>query len=43
MVQDVPRMWRTTAATSPRLSEEKRIDWLRLVRSENVGPRGMMA
>jgi hypothetical protein len=26
-----------------RLSEEERIDWLRLIRSENVGPRGIMA
>jgi hypothetical protein len=25
------------------LSEEERIDWLRLIRSENVGPRGIMA
>jgi len=31
-------MW-GTAATNPRLSEEERIDWLRLIRSENVGPR----
>jgi len=26
-----------------RLSEEQRIDWLRLIRSQNVGPRGIMA
>jgi hypothetical protein len=26
-----------------RLNEEQRIDWLRLIRSENVGPRGIMA
>jgi hypothetical protein len=26
-----------------RLSEEQRLDWLRLIRSENVGPRGIMA
>jgi DNA processing protein len=26
-----------------RLSEEERLDWLRLIRSENVGPRGIMA
>jgi hypothetical protein len=26
-----------------RLSDEQRIDWLRLIRSQNVGPRGIMA
>jgi hypothetical protein len=26
-----------------RLSDEQRLDWLRLIRSENVGPRGIMA
>ncbi len=26
-----------------RLSDEQRIDWLRLIRTENVGPRGIMA
>jgi hypothetical protein len=26
-----------------RLSEEERLDWLRLIRSDNVGPRGIMA
>jgi len=26
-----------------RLTDEQRIDWLRLIRSENVGPRGIMA
>jgi hypothetical protein len=25
-----------------RLSDEQRIDWLRLIRTERVGPRGMM-
>jgi hypothetical protein len=25
------------------LTDEERIDWLRLIRSENVGPRGIMA
>jgi hypothetical protein len=25
------------------LTEEQRIDWLRLIRSDNVGPRGIMA
>jgi hypothetical protein len=40
---DVPGMRGTTASISPRLSDEERIDWLRLIRSENVGPRGIMA
>jgi gluconate kinase len=26
-----------------RLTDEQRLDWLRLIRSENVGPRGIMA
>ena len=26
-----------------RLTEEQRLDWLRLIRSDNVGPRGIMA
>src|SRR5260370_2011851 len=38
-VQDVPGMWGTTAPANPRLGDEERIDWLRLIRSENVGPR----
>ena len=25
------------------LTDEQRIDWLRLIRSPNVGPRGIMA
>jgi hypothetical protein len=25
------------------LSDEQRIDWLRLIRSQNVGPRGLRA
>jgi DNA processing protein len=25
------------------LTSEQRIDWLRLIRSDNVGPRGIMA
>ena len=28
---------------SVRLTDEQRIDWLRLIRSQNVGPRGIMA
>src|ERR1051326_3267441 len=32
-------MRETTANKGPRLSEEERFDWLRLIRSENVGPR----
>src|ERR1051326_696684 len=30
----------TTARAGAALSDEERIDWLRLIRSENVGPRG---
>lgn len=26
-----------------RLTDEQRADWLRLIRTENVGPRGIMA
>jgi len=26
-----------------RLSEEQRLDWLRLIRSDHIGPRGIMA
>ena len=26
-----------------RLTDAQRLDWLRLIRSENVGPRGIMA
>jgi hypothetical protein len=26
-----------------RLTDEERLDWLRLIRCENVGPRGIMA
>jgi hypothetical protein len=25
------------------LTDEQRLDWLRLIRSQNVGPRGIMA
>jgi hypothetical protein len=25
------------------LADDERLDWLRLIRSENVGPRGIMA
>ncbi|MGO9399113.1 MAG: hypothetical protein ACLP19_14910 [Xanthobacteraceae bacterium] len=28
---------------SVRLTDEQRIDWLRLIRSQNIGPRGIMA
>jgi hypothetical protein len=30
-------------ANGIRLTEEQRIDWLRLIRSQNIGPRGIMA
>jgi len=26
-----------------KLTDDQRIDWLRLIRSDNVGPRGIMA
>jgi hypothetical protein len=29
--------------TNITLTDEQRLDWLRLIRSENVGPRGIMA
>ncbi len=29
--------------TGTRLSEEQRLDWLRLIRSENIGPRTFRA
>jgi hypothetical protein len=29
--------------TPVHLSDDQRLDWLRLIRSENVGPRGIMA
>jgi hypothetical protein len=32
---------KTTSTTH--LTDEQRIDWLRLIRSDNVGPRGIMA
>jgi hypothetical protein len=28
-------------ATGVRLTDQQRIDWLRLIRSANVGPRGI--
>ena len=31
------------SSDSVRLSQEQRLDWLRLIRSDNVGPRGIMA
>jgi DNA processing protein len=32
---------RTPTTTNP--TDAQRIDWLRLIRSDNVGPRGIMA
>jgi len=26
-----------------KLTEEQRLDWLRLIRTDNIGPRGIMA
>jgi hypothetical protein len=28
---------------TPNISRDTKLDWLRLIRSENVGPRGIMA
>jgi hypothetical protein len=33
----------TSVDSGVRLTDEERLDWLRLIRSENVGPRGIMA
>ena len=30
-------------SNTPHLTGEQRVDWLRLIRSDNVGPRGIMA
>jgi DNA processing protein len=30
-------------AKAIRLTDEQRLDWLRLIRSQNVGPRSIMA
>jgi len=30
-------------SSTTHLTEAQRIDWLRLIRSDNVGPRGIMA
>jgi hypothetical protein len=32
-----------TATDGTALGDEERIDWLRLIRSEHIGPRGIMA
>ena len=36
-------MVRAMAAASRALNPAERLDWLRLIRSENVGPIGIMA
>jgi hypothetical protein len=33
----------TRTPSTTHLTDEQRIDWLRLIRSDNVGPRGIMA
>jgi hypothetical protein len=33
----------TRTPSSTHLTDAQRIDWLRLIRSDNVGPRGIMA
>jgi hypothetical protein len=30
-------------SSTAHLTDDQRIDWLRLIRSDNVGPRGIMA
>jgi DNA processing protein len=32
-----------TKTSTRNLTDAERIDWLRLIRSDNVGPRGIMA
>jgi hypothetical protein len=32
-----------STSNTTRLADAQRIDWLRLIRSDNVGPRGIMA
>ena len=43
MALDLPRMRGPTAPAAFRLGDEERIDWLRLIRTENVGPRTFRA
>jgi hypothetical protein len=39
-----PKQGRVNEGTKAiRLTDEQRLDWLRLIRSQNVGPRGIMA
>jgi hypothetical protein len=33
----------TRTPSTTHLTDAQRIDWLRLIRSDNVGPRGIMA
>jgi DNA processing protein len=33
----------TKTTSTVNLTDAQRIDWLRLIRSDNVGPRGIMA
>ena len=33
----------TRTSSTTHLADAERIDWLRLIRSDNVGPRGIMA
>ena len=40
---DLPRKWATTSGSASRLDDGERIDWLRLIRTENVGPRTFRA
>jgi hypothetical protein len=38
-----PQWGRVNEGTAIHLTDEQRLDWLRLIRSQNVGPRGIMA
>ena len=33
----------SSAAAAAHFTDDQRLDWLRLIRSDNVGPRGILA
>jgi hypothetical protein len=39
----LPPQWTPKRPGTTHLTDAQRIDWLRLIRSDNVGPRGIMA
>jgi hypothetical protein len=44
LIHSIPRgRMDTKTPTTTHLTDAQRIDWLRLIRSDNVGPRGIMA